>query len=116
MTTKDTTPTATGVTEQRLAGLRRWNLALTLLHLAQAAVVVLIAGNFAITVTSSFPEGPPGSAAVAPQALFEVSIGWAVAAFLLLAALDHLLTGIVARRTYARASTLSSRSPAPTPG
>lgn len=95
-------PVATGVTEQRLAGLRRWNLALALLHLVQAAAVVVLAGSFAITVTSSVPEGPPGTAAVAPEALFDVSIGWAVAGFLLLAALDHLLTGTVARRTYER--------------
>lgn len=95
-------PAATGVTEQRLAGLRRWNLALTVLHVVQAVAVVLLAGSFAITVTSSVPEGPPGSAAVAPEALFDVPIGWAVAGFLLLAALDHLLTGTVARRTYER--------------
>ncbi|MEU8610509.1 heliorhodopsin HeR [Actinoplanes sp. NPDC048791] len=102
MPTKDPMPAASGVTEQRLAGLRRWNLALTLLHLAQAVAVVLLAGSFAITVTSSVPEGPPGTAAVTPQALFDVPIGWAIAAFLLLAALDHLLTGTVARRTYER--------------
>jgi len=98
----DSMPTATGVTEQRLAGLRRWNVALTVLHLAQAVVVVLLAGDFAITVTSSIPEGPPGTAAAAPGALFDVPIGWAIAVFLLLAALDHLLTGTVSRRTYER--------------
>lgn len=102
MTTTDTGPTATGVTEQRLAGLRRWNLALALLHVAQAVVIVVLAGGFAITVTSSVPEGPPGTPAAAPEALFDVPIGWAVAGFLLLAALDHLLTGTVARRTYER--------------
>jgi hypothetical protein len=34
--------------------------------------------------------------------LFEVPIGWAVAVFLLLAVLDHLLTGTVARGAYER--------------
>ncbi len=100
--TNDTMPVATGVTEPRLAGLRRWNVALAVLHLAQAIVVVLLAGSFAITVTSSVPEGPPGTAAAAPEALFDVPIGWAVAFFLLLAALDHLLTGTISRRTYER--------------
>ncbi len=98
----DSTPVATGVTERRLAGLRTWNLGLTMLHLVQAVVVVLLAGDFAITVTSSVPEGPPGSPAPAPEALFDVPIGWAVAVFLLLAALDHLLTGTVLRGTYER--------------
>ncbi|GAA3344671.1 hypothetical protein GCM10020358_48870 [Amorphoplanes nipponensis] len=98
----DSMPTATGVTDERLAGLRRWNVGLALLHLAQAVVVVVLAGSFAITVTSSFPEGPPGTAVGAPKALFDVPIGWAVAVFLLLAALDHLLTATVARGLYER--------------
>ena len=90
----------TGVNDQRLASLRSWNLGLTLLHVAQAAVILLLAGSFAITVTSSIPAGPPGSAAPVPTAIFEVPIGWAVAAFLGLAALDHLLTATVSRSTY----------------
>ena len=93
---------APAVTPERLTGLRRWNLGLTVLHAAQAAVVLALAGDFAITVTSSFPEGPPGSAAPAPAALFDVRIGSAVAAFLALAALDHLLTATASRATYER--------------
>jgi len=95
-------PVASGVTQERLAGLRAWNLALTLLHLAQAAAVAVLAGDFAITVTSSFPAGPPGTAVPAPDPLFDVRIGWAVALFLGLAALDHLLTATLARATYER--------------
>jgi len=66
---------ATGVTDQRLAGLRSWNLGLTLLHSVQAVVVLVLAGSFAITVTSSIPEGPPGTAVPAPDALFAVPVG-----------------------------------------
>jgi hypothetical protein len=73
---------------------------LTVLHLAQAALIVWLAGDFAIPVTSTFPEGPPGSAAPAPAALFDIPIGWATALFLGLAALDHLVTGTFARSTY----------------
>ncbi|MEP7763725.1 heliorhodopsin HeR [Sanguibacter sp. 25GB23B1] len=102
MTNADTMPVASGVTEGRLAGLRTWNLGLALLHLAQAAAVVLLAGTFAITVTSSIPEGPPGSPVPAPAELFDVPIGWAIAVFLTLAALDHLVTATVGRRTYER--------------
>ena len=93
---------ATGMTPERLAGLRRWNLGLTFLHILQAIAIVALAGSFAITVTSSIPEGPPGTAAPAPEALFDVRIGWAIAAFLALAALDHLLTATVARGIYER--------------
>ncbi|MGK5447712.1 heliorhodopsin HeR [Streptomyces radiopugnans] len=102
MRRQDGTPVAAGVTPERLAGLRAWNLGLTLLHLVQAAAVVLLAGDFSITVTSSVPEGPPGTEAPAPEALFDVPIGWAVAVFLALAALDHLLTATVFRGTYER--------------
>ena len=93
---------ATGVTAGRLQGLRVWNLALTGLHLAQAVAIVVLAGDFAVTVTSSIPDGPPGSAVPAPAALVDVPIGWAVAVFLSLAALDHLVTATVARSTYER--------------
>jgi len=91
---------ARGTTDDRLAGLRRWNLGLTLLHLAQAAAIVALAGDFAIPVTSSFPVGPPGTAPPAPEPLFDVPIGVATGIFLALAALDHLLTATVARGTY----------------
>ena len=93
---------ATGVGDARLAGLRRWNLGLTLVHLAQSALIVFLAGEFAIAVTSSFPEGPPGTPPPAPETLFDVRIGWAVAVFLALAAIDHLLTATVSRGAYER--------------
>lgn len=96
----DNATTATGVTPDRLRNLRIWNLGLTVLHLAQAALIVVLAGDFAISVTSTFPEGPPGTPQPAPEALFEIPIGWATAIFLTLAALDHLLTGTVARGRY----------------
>jgi hypothetical protein len=93
---------ATGVTDGRLAGLRRWNLGLAVLHLAQAGLILFLAGGFSIAVTSSFPEGPPGTPVPAPATLFDVRIGWAVAVFLGLAALDHLLTATVTRGVYER--------------
>ena len=91
---------ASGITPDRLTNLRRWNIGLTLLHAAQAAAVLLLASDFAITITSSYPEGPPGTRAPRPEALFDVRIGVAIAVFLGLAALDHLLTGTVMRSRY----------------
>ncbi len=96
----DPTLVATGVTDARLIGLRRWNLGLTAVHLAQAVLILMLADGFAIAVTSSFPEGPPGTLVPAPNTLFHVRIGWAVAIFLGLAALDHLLTATVSRGVY----------------
>jgi hypothetical protein len=91
---------ASGVTDDRLRNLRIWNLGLTVLHLAQAAAIAVLAGDFAISVTSSFPTGPPGAQPAAPEGLFDVPIGIATATFLGLAALDHLVTATVARGTY----------------
>jgi len=91
---------ATGVTDARLAGLRRWNLGLTVLHLMQAVAVLTLASDFAITVTSTFPEGPPGTRRPRAESLFDVPIGLAIAVFLGLAALDHLVTATVGRRLY----------------
>ena len=87
-------------TPERLRNLRTWNLALTILHFAQAVVIVLIAGDFAINVTSTFPEGPPGTRVPTAEPLFGVRIGAAIGLFLLLAAIDHFLTATVARSTY----------------
>ena len=91
---------ATGVTPERLAGLKRWNLALTILHAAQAIGVLLLASDFAITVTSTFPQGPPGTRLESPEPLFDLPIGAAIAVFLAMAALDHLLTATVMRDRY----------------
>jgi hypothetical protein len=98
MTTTDLT--ATGVDEGTLRSLRGWNLALTLLHLGQAVAVFVLATDFAITLTRSLPTGPPGTQPAAPEALFDLPIGAAVAVFLALAALDHLLTATALRSTY----------------
>ena len=94
------TAIASGVTDERLAGLWRWNIGLTVLHAAQAVAVLVLANGFSITVTSTFPVGPPGTAPPAPERLFDVSIGPAIAVFLALAAVDHLVTATVGRRLY----------------
>jgi hypothetical protein len=91
---------ATGVTPERLSNLRSWNLGLTVLHALQAVLIIAMAGDFAISITSTFPQGPPGTRLDTPEALFDLPIGPAVAVFLALAAIDHLLTATVLRGTY----------------
>lgn len=92
--------TATGVDASSLTRLRRWNLGLTALHGVQVVLVLVLANGFAITVTSQYPQGPPGTPPPAPEALFDVRVGVAIAVFLALAALDHLLTATVLRDHY----------------
>ncbi len=95
-------PVAAGVDIPALARLRRWNLALTLLHLVQAVALLALATDFAITVTSAYPEGPPGTRIPDAEPLVDVRVGAVLAAFLLLAALDHGLTATVLRARYER--------------
>lgn len=97
-----TVPTATGVTGERLRNLRRWNIGLTVLHLAQAVAMLLLTSDFAIGVLSSLPDGPPGTRGLSTSTIFDVRIGSAVALFLGLAGLDHLLTATWARNVYER--------------
>ena len=96
--TESSESTLAGVTPERLAGLRRWNLGLTVLHAAQAVLILVMASDFAITVTSTFPQGPPGTRLTTPEGLFDVPIGPAIAVFLLLAAFDHFATATFARQ------------------
>jgi hypothetical protein len=91
---------ATGVTPERLANLRVWNIGLTILHAVQAVLIVVLSGDFVIQVVSTFPEGPPGTRVPNAEPLFDVRIGFAIGLFLALAAIDHLVTATVGRTTY----------------
>jgi Heliorhodopsin len=71
--------------------LRRDNAIAALLHLAQATVVVALATGFTLPVTAAYLAGPPGTPASDPVVLFDLPTGAAVAAFLALSALAHLL-------------------------
>ncbi|CAA9545771.1 MAG: Heliorhodopsin, partial [uncultured Thermomicrobiales bacterium] len=74
----------------RLSGLRRFNLVVGIIHLAQAGAMLALSNDFALPVTRSFLNGPPGTMPERAE-WFSVRLGPAVALFLLLAALDHLL-------------------------
>ncbi len=86
--------------EPRARRLRTANAVLAVLHAGQAVVVLLLSTDFALTVVETFPEGPPGTATPAPERWLDVPLGAAVAAFLLLAALDHAL--VAAPRVHRR--------------
>ncbi|MDH6236430.1 heliorhodopsin HeR [Cryobacterium sp. CG_9.6] len=97
--------TAVGVTPQRLKNLRRWNGGLAALHLGQAVAILVLTTDFAIPVLTSYIDGPPGSgegAGLVTATLFNLTIGYVVAAFLALAGLDHLLTATIGRGIYER--------------
>lgn len=80
--------------------LRIFNLVMGALHAVQGIAVVALATDFTLPVTAAFPEGPPGTPAPAPSALFEISIAWGVAIFLFLSALFHLIVSTVGANRY----------------
>jgi hypothetical protein len=93
-----------------LAGLRKANVLVGLAHLAQALVILALATDFAIPVVAAFQDGPPGTALPSPETIFEVRYGWAVAAFLFLAAADHLLVASPPARKWYEANLRRGRN------
>jgi hypothetical protein len=73
--------------------LQRLNLAVGLAHLAQAVLMLALANDLSLPVVASYLTDDPVLVqdGAAPTSLFEVAIGPAVALFLALAAIDHLL-------------------------
>lgn len=71
--------------------LRRFNLVVGAIHLAQAIVLLALSNDFKLPILASFVDGPPGTAPSEPSVLWNVPLGPAVALFLLFAAVDHLL-------------------------
>ena len=74
--------------------LRRGNALLALIHAAQAVVILALSTDFSLPVTGAFMEGQPGSGLPKQELLFDLKIGPLVAAFLVLAALDHALVAL----------------------
>ncbi|CAN5822309.1 heliorhodopsin HeR [soil metagenome] len=85
-----TTDDATSLSDSDSAQLRIYNLVIGLVHLAQTIAMVALTNDFSLPVTRTFLSGPPGTAP-SQEPWFEVTLGYAVAAFLFLAAIDHLL-------------------------
>lgn len=88
------------ISADRQRNLRRFNLAAATLHAAQAVAVVVLATDFALPVTASYLAGPPGTDPQEPTVLFDLSTGLAVAAFLALSALAHVVVSTVWWRGY----------------
>ena len=77
---------------RRLRKLRLYNIIMGLFHAAQGVVILLLANGFALPVTGTFLEGPPGGPEPRTvRTLFEIRTAWGVAAFVFLSALAHWL-------------------------
>ena len=83
--------TAAPVDEGRFRALRRYNLIAAVVHAVQAALVLALASDFSLPVTANYLAGPPGSDSFERVALFDIPTGAAVAGFLGLSAVAHLV-------------------------
>lgn len=97
----DSAAAATAVDPRRLAGLRRYNLVVGLVLVAQAVAVVALSNDFTLPVTAAYLEGPPGTPPGDPVTLLNTPIGLAVAAFLALSGVALLVVATVWSRGYA---------------
>ena len=81
-----------GATSDRTySRLRAFNLVAGVLHALQATALVLLSNDFALPVTATFMEGPPGEAPPELSEWFNIRIGLAVATFLYISAIAHFV-------------------------
>ena len=75
----------------KFARLRRFNIVMGLFHALQGIAILALANEFALPVTATFLDGPPGESDTILYELFEVRIAWGVAAFIFMSAIAHWL-------------------------
>ncbi|HET9660441.1 MAG TPA: heliorhodopsin HeR [Thermomicrobiales bacterium] len=83
---------AASIAQETVPERMRWyNLALGVIHLAQAVLIIALSNDFKLPIVGTYLTGPPGSEYSPPDLIWSVPVGYAVAVFLLLAAADHFL-------------------------
>ena len=101
MSASTATPTSTHpIPPEQQRRLRWWNAGAAGLHAVQAAAVLVLATDFALPVTGTYLAGPPGTPPQSAVVLFDLPTGPAVAGFLALSALAHLVVCTVWWRSY----------------
>lgn len=88
------------ITPAEQGKLRTMNSVAAALHLAQAIAVLVLATDFALPITASYMVGPPGTPPGPAMTVAELPTGLAVAGFLFLSFLAHLIVGTVWFRGY----------------
>jgi hypothetical protein len=78
------------IAEQKLGKLRIWNIVVGLILAVQAVLMAILTNNFALPVTATFMEGPPGSPATL-HTIWSIQTGWGVFTFMAISALALLL-------------------------
>jgi hypothetical protein len=83
--------------------LATWNVTVGVLHAVQGTLILVLANDASLPVYAGWTDGPPPIAKpIQGEPLLDLPIGLAVAIFLYLAAIDHLIVATGARRWYER--------------
>jgi hypothetical protein len=78
-------------TIKQIESLKNFNRIAGVFHLLQMLAVLALANDFALPVTGTYLNGPPGTTFSAPVVIFSTPVGLAVALFLGLSALFHFI-------------------------
>ena len=75
----------------QIKSLKKFNRIAGVFHLLQMLAVLALANDFALPMTGTYLNGPPGTTFSAPVVILETPVGLAVALFLGLSALFHFI-------------------------
>lgn len=84
------TPDQLDIPDDRAVSLRRLNLGAALLHFVSGVAVLLLSTGFTLPVTGTYLAGPPGTPGE-QVTVFDLSLPTAIAIFLFLSSLFHLI-------------------------
>jgi hypothetical protein len=90
--------------EQKLAGLKRFNLVMGFLHLIQGVFMIVVSNDTAYPIFTNYLNFDTETFSLAPnpQLLYELRFGPAVALFLLISAVAHFYLSTIGYSSYAK--------------
>jgi len=82
--------------DHKFINLRKWNISMAVLHLAQGIAMLVLSNGFKLPVTSSFLQFDQVTKSLQPrlETMFTLKIGPMVALFLFISAIAHLLVSL----------------------
>jgi len=84
----------------KITSIRKLDIVAGFAHLTQMVLILVLANNFTLPITASYPQGPPGTPLAEPVVLLDSRIAWGVALFFALSAFFQFL--VVAPGIYPR--------------
>jgi len=86
--------------DEKFRKLRRFNGVMAVLHFVQGVLMLYLSTDFAISITRTYMAGPPGTETMVSKTIFDLQLGPAVAAFLFMSAIAHLVVSTIGFNWY----------------